>query len=245
MGAWPLCGVTPNHGLLSVHEVPSAGPGRAGAAGFAVRPQGGWDRHVRGVQLLGQSEVDPRGAGAAPWSLSLGAPRKRLGGHLSPEAGELLGAAHIGSLWGSTRLEGQRPAAAPDGTSAGRWGQGLTFSLLLAVQGASRTTKPLDGALDSSWAGGFRYSCSASLSTTSASCGHRRRQSAAGARHPSPSGPAAPAGLTYSSSRLRMWSMASSTFSGSPVTVTQLGSGAPLCGKRMSTWTQSTQSQGG
>ena len=29
--------------------------------------------------------------------------------------------------------------------------------------------------------------------------------------------------------------MASSTFSGSPVTVTQLGSGAPLCGKRMST----------
>ena len=39
--------------------------------------------------------------------------------------------------------------------------------------------------------------------------------------------------------------MASSTFSGSPVTVTQLGSGAPLCGKRMSTWTQSTQSQGG
>lgn len=43
-------------------------------------------------------------------------------------------------------------------------------------------------------------------------------------------------GLTYSSSRLRMWSIASSTFSGSPVTVTQLGSGAPLCGKRMSTW---------
>lgn len=33
-----------------------------------------------------------------------------------------------------------------------------------------------------------------------------------------------------------MWSTASSTFSGSPVTVTQLGSGAPLCGKRMSTW---------
>ena len=39
--------------------------------------------------------------------------------------------------------------------------------------------------------------------------------------------------------------MASSTFSGSPVTVTQLGSGAPLCGKRMSTWKECTQSQGG
>lgn len=35
--------------------------------------------------------------------------------------------------------------------------------------------------------------------------------------------------------------MASSTFSGSPVTVTQLGSGAPLCGKRMSTWKEHTQ----
>ncbi|GAB5576161.1 anoctamin-4 isoform X4 [Prionailurus iriomotensis] len=81
------------------------------------------------------------------------------------------------------------------------------------AEGASRTTKPLDGALDSSWAGGFMYTCNASLSTTSASCGHR----------------------------LRMWSMASSTFSGSPVTVTQLGSGAPLCGKRMSTWKDSTR----
>lgn len=30
-----------------------------------------------------------------------------------------------------------------------------------------------------------------------------------------------------------------------PVTVTQLGSGAPLCGKRMSTWKESTQSLGG
>lgn len=66
-----------------------------------------------------------------------------------------------------------------------------------------------------------------------------------GAHHPGLLGPAAPAGLTYSSSRLRMWSMASSTFSGSPVTVTQLGSGAPLCGKRMSTWKESTQSLGG
>lgn len=47
--------------------------------------------------------------------------------------------------------------------------------------------------------------------------------------------------LTYSSSRLRIWSIASSTFSGSPVTVTQLGSGAPLCGKRMSTWKQQCQ----
>ena len=90
--------MTPNHGLLSVHEVPSAGPGQAGAASFAVRPQGGRDRHERGVQLLGQSEEDPLGAGAAPWSLSLGAPRKHRGGHLSPEAGELLRAAHIGSL---------------------------------------------------------------------------------------------------------------------------------------------------
>lgn len=35
--------------------------------------------------------------------------------------------------------------------------------------------------------------------------------------------------------------MASSTFSGSPVTVTQLGSGAPLCGKRMSTWEERTR----
>lgn len=38
-----------------------------------------------------------------------------------------------------------------------------------------------------------------------------------------------------------MWSIASSTFSGSPVTVTQLGSGAPLCGKRMSTWKKQGQ----
>jgi hypothetical protein len=36
--------------------------------------------------------------------------------------------------------------------------------------------------------------------------------------------------------------MASSTFSGSPVTVTQLGSGAPLCGKRMSTWKEHAMS---
>lgn len=155
--------------------------GRAGAAGFAGRPQGGRDRHVRRVRPPGQSETDPRGAGAAPQPLSLGAPREGLGGHLSPEAGELLGAAHVGSLWGSTRLQGRPPhSSARDSTSTGRRGQGLTFSLLLAVQGASRTTKPLDGALDSSWAGGFMYSCSASLSTTSASCGHRWCQSAAG-----------------------------------------------------------------
>lgn len=177
-GAWPAGGVTPNHGLLSVHEVPSAGPGR----GCRLR----WETSGRAGSTRAQgpaagSETDPRGAGAAPRPLSLGTPREGLGGHLSPEAGELLGAAHVGSLWGSTRLQGLPPhGSTRDSMSTGRRGQGLTFSLLLAVQGASRTTKPLDGALDSSWAGGFMYSWSASLSTTSASCGHRRRQSAAG-----------------------------------------------------------------
>lgn len=139
----------------------------------------------------------------------------------------------------------------------------LTFSLLLAVQGASRTTKPLEGALDSSWAGGFMYTCRTSLSTTSASCGHRWDQLAVviPREHPPLCSPCSEAlglactwqasentcmwphvtpELTYSSSKLRMWSMASSTFSGSPVTVTQLGSGAPLCGKRMSTWKEHT-----
>lgn len=46
----------------------------------------------------------------------------------------------------------------------------LTFSLLTVAQGASLTTKPLDGALDSSCEDGFIYTCIASLSTTSASC---------------------------------------------------------------------------
>lgn len=132
------------------------------------------------------------------------------------------------------------------GARAGAGRLSLTFSLLLAVQGASRTTKPLDGALDSSWGAGFTYSCSASLSTTSASCGCRGGCQFAAAMPDGrpctrPQVPAAQPGLTYSSSKLRMWSMASSTFSGSPVTVTQLGSGAPLCGKRMSTWKEHTQ----
>lgn len=86
-----------------------------------------------------------------------------------------------------------RPLAAP---SPGRWAWGgvpwrkpPTFSLLLAVQGASRTTKPLDGALASSWTGGFTWTCSTSLSATSASCGRGgggRCQSAVGmlSEHP-------------------------------------------------------------
>lgn len=41
--------------------------------------------------------------------------------------------------------------------------------------------------------------------------------------------------LTYSSSRLRRWSMASSTSSGRPVTVTRFGSAAPLWGNLRST----------
>lgn len=49
----------------------------------------------------------------------------------------------------------------------------LTFSLLTVAQGASLTTKPLDGALDSSWEEGFIYTCIASLSTTSASCSQK------------------------------------------------------------------------
>ena len=60
----------------------------------------------------------------------------------------------------------------------------LTFSLLLAVQGASRTTKPLEGALASSCAGGFMYTCSASLSTTSASCRQRTGRQGQSAQHP-------------------------------------------------------------
>lgn len=77
-------------------------------------------------------------------------------------------------LFSQLKREGQAPESAlgsatlpvPAAEAA------LTFSLLTVAQGASLTTKPLDGALDSSWEEGFMYTCIASLSTTSASCSH-------------------------------------------------------------------------
>lgn len=51
--------------------------------------------------------------------------------------------------------------------------------------------------------------------------------------------PTSHAELTYSSSTLSRWSMAASTVSGRPVTVTLSGSSEPGWGNRISTWTRS------
>lgn len=71
-------------------------------------------------------------------------------------------------------VRGLLPGLAREGAGK-RTAEVLTFSLLPAAQGASLTTKPLDGALASSWAGGFMYACRASESTTSASCRASRK----------------------------------------------------------------------
>lgn len=103
---------------------------------------------------------------------ALGSPGRGLGGHWGSEAGEVFRAAHVGGLreerTGVNRGRWDRFWCQ---TASGWWGT-LTFSLPV-VQGASLTTKPLDGPRCSSMAaallpGGLMYAIFASFSTTSA-----------------------------------------------------------------------------
>lgn len=243
----------------------------AGWPGFTVRPQGGGASTIYGgssrwVRL--RQTIVWRGLGQQAGevsvfrSLSFGAPREGLRGHLSPKARKFLRAAHVRSLGGQkghrfseglhsssskmtpTLSHWARPGEAGVAGTPPHGHRGTPDKPHLLTAAGSPGSIPHHEALGRCpgllVGGGLhvhleylavhdvgQLRAQGCQAVCPRAC--QAHQGLARARL------AVTPGLTYSSSRFRMWSMASSTFSGSPVTVTQLGSGAPLCGKRMST----------